>query len=250
MKYTIKIGCGHIEERELHGSSRYIEDTIKFLKTSICGKCYMKEQLKNHLAAGYKEVRVSYHDYKYRYSGLPYLPESYNAADRTIVVCMPPEIADRAAERKAQQGKNRQKREVKKPLTEQEKAERLAAWSAAMHAAKAAKHNSQEPIKPKKTKVRQEPLKVLPPEALLFLKKLAFEFNKKYNVACTELAKRDVRSTFNRLHLFYSSYGKKEWEQLVANNDIANLSAPKIVQLAQHYYDNTPKDEYGCVRRY
>lgn len=60
MKYTIKIGCGHIEERELHGSSRYIEDTIKFLKTSICGKCYMKEQLKNHLAAGYKEVRVSY----------------------------------------------------------------------------------------------------------------------------------------------------------------------------------------------
>ena len=65
----------------------------------------MNEQLKNHLAAGYKEVRVSYHDYKYRYSGLPYLPESYNAADRTIVVCMPPEIADRAAERKAQQEK-------------------------------------------------------------------------------------------------------------------------------------------------
>lgn len=59
----------------------------------------MKEQLKTHLAAGYKEVRVSYHEYKYRYSTLPYLPDSYNATDRTIVVCMPPDIAARAAER-------------------------------------------------------------------------------------------------------------------------------------------------------
>lgn len=249
MKYTIKMGCGHIEERELHGSNRYIEDTIKFLKTSICGKCYMKEQLKNHLAAGYKEVRVSYHDYKYRYSGLPYLPESYNAADRTIVVCMPPEIAARAAERKAQQDRSRKKKEAKKPLTEQEKAERIAAWAAAMHAAKAAKRKNQEAIKPTKPPAQEEPLKILPPEATLFLKKLAFEFNKKYNVACTELEKRDVRCTFNRLHLFYSSYGKNDWEQLVANNDIVNLPTPKIAQLAQHYYDNTPKDQYGCIKR-
>jgi len=221
VKYTIKMGCGHIEEREIYGSSRYIEDTIKFLKTSICGKCYMKEQLKNHLAAGYKEVRVSYHDYKYRYSSLPYLPESYNAADRTIVVCMPPDIAARAAERKAQQEKNRQKREANTPLTEQQKAERLAAWAAAMHAAKAAKRKSQGPTKPAKHPVQEEPLKVLPPEAAVFLKKLAFEFNKKYNAACTELDKRNLRCAFNKLHLFYKSYGKNEWAQLVANNDIA-----------------------------
>ena len=249
MKYKIKMGCGHIEERELHGSSKYIEDTIKFLKKSICGKCYMKEQLKNNLAAGYVEVRVSYHDYKFRYATLPYVPDSYNEKDRTIIVCMPPDMADRAAERKAQQDKNRQKREVKKPLNEQQKAERAAAWAAAMQAAKAAKKKCQEQIKPKKAREREEPLKVLPPEASLFLKKLAFEFNKKYNVACTELAKRDVRCAFNRLHLFYRSYGKKDWEQLVANNDIVNLSTPKIVQLAQHYYDNTPKDSYGCVKQ-
>lgn len=242
MKYTIKMGCGHIEERELHGSSKYIEDTIKFFKNSICGKCYMKKQLKRHLDAGYKEVRVSYTDYKLRYSSLPYLPDSYNEKDRTIIVCMPPDIAARAAERKVQQDKNRQKREAKKPLTEQQKAERLAAWAAAMHAAKAAKRKNHEPIKPKKARVQEEPLKVLPPEASLFLKKLAFEFNKKYNAACTELAKRDVRSTFNRLHLFYRSYGKNDWEQLVGNNDIVSLPTPKIVQLAQHYYDNTPKD--------
>lgn len=244
------MGCGHIDESEIYGSSKYIEDTIKFLKTSICGKCYMKKQLKNHLAAGYKEVRVSYHDYKYRYSPLPYLPDSYNAADRTIVVCMPPDIAARAAERKEKQEKIRQKREANTPLTEQQKTERIAAWAAAMHAAKAAKRKSQGPTKPAKPPVQEEPLTVLPPEAALFLKRLAFEFNKKYNAACTELDKRNLRCAFNRLHLFYKSCGKNEWAQLVANNDIASLPSPKIVQLAQHYYDNTPKDQYGCVKRY
>lgn len=114
MKYTIKMGCGHIEKRELHGSSRYIEDTIKFLKTSICGKCYMKEQLKNNLEAGYVEVRVSYHDYKFRYKSLPYIPDSYNKVDRTIIVCMPPDIAARANERKAKQEKIRAEREEKR----------------------------------------------------------------------------------------------------------------------------------------
>lgn len=250
MKYTIKMGCGHLDEREIYGSSKYIEDTIKFLKISICGKCYMKKQLKNHLAAGYKEIRVSYHDYKYRYSTLPYLPDSYNAADRTIVVCMPPDIAARAAERKEKQEKIRQKREANTPLTEQQKTERLAAWAAAMHAAKAAKRKSQGPTKPAKPPVQEEPLTVLPPEAALFLKRLAFEFNKKYNAACTELDKRNLRCAFNRLYLFYKSYGKNEWAQLVANNDIASLPSPKIVQLAQHYYDNTPIDQYGCVKRY
>lgn len=250
MKYTIKMGCGHIEKRELHGSSRYIEDTIKFLKTSICGKCYMKEQLKNNLEAGYVEVRVSYHDYKFRYKSLPYIPDSYNKVDRTIIVCMPPDIAARANERKAKQEKIRAEREEKKRLEQQQKAECAAARAAALLAAKAAKRNVHEQPEPVKPPVPKERLKLRPPEATLFLKKLALEFNKKYSVACTEVAKRDVRCTYSRLHLFYSSYGKNEWEQLVANNDIINLPASKIVQLAQHYYDNTPKDRYGCVRRY
>lgn len=250
MKYKIKMGCGHIEERELHGSSRYIEDTLKFLKKSICGKCYMKEQLKNNLDAGYVEVRVSYHDYKFRYKSLPYIPDSYNKADRTIIVCMPPDIAERANERIAKQEKIRAEREEKKRLEQQQKAERAAARAAAMLTAKAAKRKIPEQPEPLKPPVPKKRLKLRPPEATLFLKKLALEFNKKYSMACTEVAKRDVRCTYSRLHLFYSSYGKNEWEQLVANNDILNLPASKIVRLAQHYYDNTPKDRYGCVRRY
>lgn len=117
MKYRVKMSCGHMQEMELFGCQEHIEDKINFFKTrSVCGKCYMKEQLKNNLAAGYEEIRVSYHDYKFRYKSLPYIPDSYNKADRTIIVCMPPDIAARAAERKAQQEKIRAEREEKKRL--------------------------------------------------------------------------------------------------------------------------------------
>ena len=95
----------------------------------------------------------------------------------------------------------------------------------------------------------QAPLVLRPPEATLFLKRLAIEYNKMYKVAVTELQKRDVRIAYGRLHLFYSSYGKKDWERLVANNDIANLQAAKIVQLAQEIYNTTEKDRVGCVKR-
>lgn len=105
MKYTIKMSCGHIQEMELYGCHEHLEDKINFFKTSsVCGKCYIKEQLKNNLATGYEEVRVSYHDYKYRYASLAYILDSYNKVDRTVIVCMPP-IAARAAERKAKHEK-------------------------------------------------------------------------------------------------------------------------------------------------
>lgn len=54
---------------------------------------------------------------------------------------------------------------------------------------------------------------------------------------------------FGRLHLFYSSYGKKELEHLVAKRDFVNMSVHKIVQLAQHFYDDSKKDNIGCLKR-
>lgn len=251
MKYKIKMSCGHVQEVELYGHPEYIEDKIKFMqKRSVCGKCYMKKQLQKNLAAGYVEVRVPYRDYKLRYSNLPYIPGSYNVADMTILVCMPPKIAARAIERETKKEQERLEREEKKRVQEQQKAERAAARAAILAAAKAAKQKKEELPKPAKPAVPELPLNLRPPEATLFLKTLATEFNRKYRVASTELAKQDVRCAYSRLNLFYSSYGKKDWEKLVANNDIVNLPATKIVQLAQHYYDNTPKDRLGCVRRY
>lgn len=250
MTYKIKMSCGHVQEVELYGHPEYIEDKINFMKKrSVCGKCFMREQLQKYLDAGYVEVRVAYRDYKFRFANLPYLPDSYNIADRTVVVCMPPDIAVRVAERKAANEKALLEREEKKRLQEQRKAERAAARAAAMAAAKATKPEKQELPKPVKPFVPEPPLKLWPPEATLFLKTLATEYNRKYCVAVTELAKQDVRCTFSRLRLFYSSYGKKDWERLVANNDIVNMPAPKIVQLAQQIYEKTDKDCYGCVKR-
>ena len=255
MTYKIKMSCGHTQNMVLYGPQKLIEEKIKYFKTrAVCVSCHMKQQLEKNIAAGYVEVRVPYREYKLRFANLPYIPDSYNKTDRSVIVCLPPEIAPYVIEREEKREKERLEREEKKRIQEQQKAERAAARAAALAAAKIAKEKQKKqelPIMtmPVKPPVPEPPLNLRPPEATLFLKKLAMEFDKKYRVAATELAKQDVRCAYSKLNLFYSSYGKKEWENLVANNDIINLPAKKIVQLAQQIYEKMDKDRYGCVKR-
>lgn len=244
MQYHIKMSCGHGQLLNINGCAEHIQKKIKFFKEkAVCRCCYMQMQLKNMPDA--EEVKMPYHEYKMRYNNFPYHPDSYNKADKTVVVYLPKKYADIFKERANAKEKARLKREEIKRLAEQQKAERAAKRAAE----KAAKPPKQKILKPAKPPVLQAPLVLRPPEATLFLKRLAIEYNKMYKVAVTELQKRDVRIAYGRLHLFYSSYGKKDWERLVANNDIANLQAAKIVQLAQEIYNTTEKDRVGCVKR-
>lgn len=243
MQYFIKMSCSH---GQLLNINEYEDsEKIKFLKEkAVCKHCYVQMQLKNMPDA--EEVKMPYHEYKMRYNNFPYHPDSYN---KTVAVYLPKKYADIFKERAAVKEKARLERAEKKRLIELQKAERAAERAAKRTAEKAAKPPKQEIIKPAQPPVPQAPLVLRPPEATLFLKRLAIEYNKIYKVAATELQKRDVRIAYGRLHLFYSSYGKKDWERLVANNDIVNLQAAKIVQLAQDIYDTTEKDRVGCVKR-
>lgn len=244
MQYFIKMNCGHGQMLNINGCAEHIQKKLKYFKEkAICKRCYMQMQLKNMIDP--EEVRMPYYEYKIRYRKFPYQLESYNKTDKTIVVYLPKKYAELFKDSAEAKEKARLEREERKRLAELQKAERAAKRAAE----KAARPPKQKIIKPPKPPVLQPPLILRPPEATLFLKRLAVEYNKMYKVAITELQKRDVRIAYGRLHLFYSSYGKKDWERLVANNDIVNLKATQIVQLAQNIYNTTEKDRVGCVKR-
>lgn len=60
------------------------------------------------------------------------MPNSYNAENKTIIVCMPKALAERFTERQAKKEKARLEREEKMRLKAQAKAERAAARMAAL----------------------------------------------------------------------------------------------------------------------
>lgn len=244
MKYYVKMSCGHAQLMTINGCAEHISKKIKYFEThAMCKCCFMKKRLKEMKEP--VEVRMTYHAYKTYYRNFPCDMDSYNTEDMTIIVYLDKEFADRYEAKETAKEKARLERAEKKRLAEQRKAERAAARADAL----AAKPAKPKPVKPAKPTVPQKPIILRPLEASIFLKRLALEYNKKYSVAVTELQRRDVRCAFGRLHLFYSSCSKKEWEQLVANHDIVNMPAHKIVQLAHHFYDNTEKDSIGCVKR-
>lgn len=252
MKIFVKMSCGHGQLMTINGCAEHISKKIKYFEErAICKHCFMKKQMEE--MTDRVEVRMTYHAYKTHYRKFPCEMESYNKADTTIIVYLPKKFADRLREKEAEKEKARLEREEKKRLAEIQKTERAAARAAAFAAKKAKQDAAQlqpaKPKKPKKLPVPQQPLELRPPEALLFLKRLAGEYNKMYQVAVTNLEKRDVRVAYGRLNLFYSSYGKKEWEKLVSGNDIKNLPAHQIVQLANQVYETTEKDRLGCVKR-
>lgn len=249
MQYFVKMSCGHAQLINISGNEEHIKKKIKlFNEKEICRRCFRQMQFENMVDP--VEVKMTYHEYKIRYRNFPYRLDSYNEIDKTVVVYLPKELAGPLTDREAALEQARLEREEKKRLNEQLKAERAAARAAALAAKKEqAKTKPAKRKKPKKPPVPEVPLNLRPAEATLFLKRLAGEYNKMYLLAGTELQKRDIRIAYGRLHLFYSSYGKKDWERLVANNDVVNLSANKIVQLAEHIYNTTEKDRIGCVKR-
>lgn len=106
MKLRVKMSCGHEQMMTIHGCPEHIEKKLKFFKTqAVCTYCYMQQQLEKNLGTDHVEITVPYHEYKIRYRNLPFVPNSYNAEDKTIIVCMPPKLAELFAKR--QDAKNK-----------------------------------------------------------------------------------------------------------------------------------------------
>lgn len=123
MKYYLKMSCGHTQMMSIHGCAEHIEKKLKFFRTqAVCTYCYMQQQLEKNLATDHVEITVPYHEYKIRYRNLPFVPNSYNAEEKTIIVCMPKALAERFAERQAEKDKARLEREEKMRLKAQAKA--------------------------------------------------------------------------------------------------------------------------------
>lgn len=133
MKYYVKMSCGHTQLMTIHGCAEHIEKKLKFFRTqAVCTYCYMQQQLEKNLATDHVEITVPYHEYKIRYRNLPFVSNSYNAEDKTIIVCMPKALAERFRERQAEKEKARLEREEKMRMKAQAKAERAAARMAAL----------------------------------------------------------------------------------------------------------------------
>lgn len=172
------MSCGHAQLMGINGCMEHISKKIKYFEThAMCKRCFMKKRLKEMKEP--VEVRMTYHAYKTYYRNFPCDMESYNTADMTIVVYLDKEFAARYEAKETAKEKARLKRAEKKRQAEQRKAERAAGL--------AAKPAKPKPIKPVKPPMPQKPIILRPLEASSFLKRLALEYNKKYNVAVTEL---------------------------------------------------------------
>ncbi len=87
-KYNVKFACGHEEMKELFGPMKDRESKIAYWgKVGICSKCY-QEKIQNEMTKEFEEVVVKYYDYKNNpeYANCKTKANSYNAADKTIVV--------------------------------------------------------------------------------------------------------------------------------------------------------------------
>ena len=73
----------------------------------------MQQRLEKNLAADHVEITIPYHEYKIRYRNLLFVTNSYNAENRTIIVCRPPKIAECFAERQAVKDKKRLRNDFK-----------------------------------------------------------------------------------------------------------------------------------------
>lgn len=115
MKFLVKMSCGHEQTMNINGCPEHIEKKLNFFKTrAVCTYCYMQQQFEKNMAADYVKITVPYHEYKIRYRNLPFVPNSYNGKDNTIMVCMPKALAERFAERKLAQEKAKIERAEKK----------------------------------------------------------------------------------------------------------------------------------------
>ena len=90
MKYTISRLCGHTETVNLYGSRQSREASIQWLKQTLCKKCFRETQTAE--LDEYTPVRMSYREFKLNYSDYKTESESYDPADKTIIVYIPQDI--------------------------------------------------------------------------------------------------------------------------------------------------------------
>ena len=90
MKYTISRLCGHTETVNLYGSRQSREASIQWLKQTLCKKCFRETQTAE--LDEYTPVRMSYREFKLNYSDYRTESESYDPADKTIIVYIPQDI--------------------------------------------------------------------------------------------------------------------------------------------------------------
>lgn len=90
MKYTISRLCGHTETVNLYGSRQSREASIQWLKQTLCKKCFRETQTAE--LDEYTPVRMSYREFKLNYSDYKTESDSYNPADKTIIVYIPQDI--------------------------------------------------------------------------------------------------------------------------------------------------------------
>ena len=89
MKYDVNFSCGHTATVELLGKSADRERKIKWYEDcGECPDCY-KKRMEEEKAAGCKEVVMKYSEYKTNYSDCKTKADSYDSAQKTIIVYVP-----------------------------------------------------------------------------------------------------------------------------------------------------------------
>lgn len=91
--YDVNYSCGHSGKIQLIGPGRDRENRLAWLeRDGLCPDCYKKYLNDKNSQKNY-EMKVSYRDYKNKYSAYPTKKDSYDAKEKSIIIYIPRDLS-------------------------------------------------------------------------------------------------------------------------------------------------------------